>query len=150
MKIRLDYTKKYVDQLEAFRRGEAPEPVHPLDTKLAEINGLATAHTFTDHFTILGRVDLATCRLRALGIPFQMLTGTRLYMTSGESLPTAYKYRPIRTRVTVERFPTGWFVTGIKAGEDKVDISAADVLTMHVNSDAIDYGLERLNIYQTD
>ena len=146
MKIKLYPSKNYTEQLAAYRRGEAECPVHTVDVALDTVNGKARAHTFRYHREIACRVEEAELRLRALGIKGKNLVGTVVRMASGDSLPSAYKYRPIRTYVKVERFPTGWFVTAITADERSVAVTEADRLSIEVPRGALDKGLANLNV----
>ena len=122
-------------------------PVHPVETALAEVNGKANRHTFNsvhDVRHVTGRVEKTLDRLE---IPRKHWTGTTIRATSGEDLPNAYGYRPLRTVVKIQRFASGWFVVQIdKSSHLGHKLSRRDRLIVTVSREAVDAGLDAMGI----
>ena len=78
---------------------------------LADTNGKAQTHTYTSALQIRAIARDAENRLEQLGIPKKSRTGATVAAMSGDKLPSAYKYVPIRTRITLARRATGWYLT---------------------------------------
>jgi hypothetical protein len=88
-----------------------------IDAALAAANGKATAHTYTRSTQLQMIADAAERRLESIGVPKNGRPDAGVIATSGDVLPRAYKYAPIRTRITLIRRPAGWYVTDISTGE---------------------------------
>lgn len=82
---------------------------------LFEVNGKADAHTFTclDQINHLAR--RAESALENIGIPKKDRAGAIYQATSGDAVPSAYKYSRTATLVNLERRSGGWFLTSIQA-----------------------------------
>jgi hypothetical protein len=85
-----------------------------LEAALTAANGKATTHTFTA-LEVLYLAKSAESRLAALGLAKRARKGAMLKALSGAALPGSYKYRAIRTHVTIERGASCWFLTGVFA-----------------------------------
>ena len=83
-----------------------------LDGEIATANGKATTHTFTP-LEVLYLAEVAERMLEDIGLAKRAREGALLKALSGAPLPNAYKYRAIRTHVTIERGANCWFLTGI-------------------------------------
>lgn len=79
---------------------------------LAEVNGGAKAHTYTQH-ALMAVADRAEAQLAALGIPKNERPGAMVHCISGGSVPHAYKYSRALTRATLTRTSGGWWVTAL-------------------------------------
>lgn len=103
MKIRLTDARNFID-----RDGEK------ISDALKRVNGKADEHTF-EYPVELDRVNLAAIKkYESLGLPKSHHKGASYIATSGEPVPSGYKYSRIATRVRVECFATGWFITSIE------------------------------------
>jgi hypothetical protein len=80
---------------------------------LAEVNGKATAHTYTHAHQVAKIAEEAEAELEALGIPKKHRAGARYAAQSGSQLPKAYKHGAITTGVTLTRNSTGWTVASV-------------------------------------
>jgi len=83
-----------------------------LGAALTAANGKATTHTFTAS-EMLYLAEVSERRLEDIGLAKRARKGAMLKALSGAPLPNAYKYRAIRTHVTIERGANCWFLTGI-------------------------------------
>ncbi len=77
---------------------------------LANVNGKATAHTFTTYQQIEQIAAAAEKQLIGLVGSQKAAVGARFEATSGDKVANAYKYARIGTRVKLERRATGWFL----------------------------------------
>ena len=84
---------------------------------LAEVNGKAKTHTFC-HWELSGRCNALETRLEEAGIAKSDRRGCTATLISGYKLPNSFKYPVIRTKATVERFASGWFVTNLERLEN--------------------------------
>lgn len=80
---------------------------------LDEVNGKATAHTFTTAWEINACAEDAESKLYLLGIPKKDRAGAQYVVQSGSRLPNAYKHGAITTVVTLSRNNSGWKVEKI-------------------------------------
>ena len=82
-----------------------------VETALATANGKAKTHTYKSALDIRAIAHNAETRLEQLGVPKKTRIGAIVEAISGDKLPSAYKYPPIRSRVTLIRRATGWYLT---------------------------------------
>jgi hypothetical protein len=80
---------------------------------LAEVNGKATAHTYTHAHQVAKIAEEAEAELEAFGIPKKYRAGARYAAQSGSRLANAYKHGAITTGVTLTRNSTGWTVASV-------------------------------------
>ncbi len=80
---------------------------------LQEINGRATAHTFTHAQDIIDIADAATSYLRDLGLSKTGMKGAVVRVTSGGDVPKAYRWRRNVNVVTLTRRPSHWYLTSV-------------------------------------
>ena len=80
---------------------------------LAEINGKATAHTFTTFADVQRQVDSAEKQLAVL-LKKKDWAGAVSVVLSGHDACRAYKYPRVGTQIRIERRPSGWFLTEIE------------------------------------
>ena len=85
-----------------------------IDAALATANGRAGAHTYHSALAVRSIADAAETRLAEIGVPKALRAGAVVTALSGDKLPNAYKYVPIRTRIVLTRRATGWFLTEIE------------------------------------
>ena len=81
---------------------------------LLEKNGRATAHVYQWAFQVRSAMATVEENLTDFGLVKKHWRGCVAVITSGDKLPNAYKYMPIRTELRIEAFPSGWFITGIR------------------------------------
>lgn len=86
--------------------------IYKIEAALAEINGGATAHTYTKYRHIEVIVDDLEKRLVDL-VGKKHAPGARITTTSGCAMPNAYKYERRVTVVWLERRPAGWYILDI-------------------------------------
>ena len=84
---------------------------------LAAANGKATAHTFTSASEIIAAANDAEAQLTALELNKGERAGVVACAVSGGSVPSAYKYTRLVTRVTIVRGGSDWFLTDVKSFE---------------------------------
>ena len=80
---------------------------------LAEINGKATAHTFTTFADVQRQVDSAEKQLAVL-LKKKDWAGAVSVVLSGYDVCRPYKYQRVGTQIRIERHPSGWFLTEIE------------------------------------
>ena len=85
-----------------------------LAAAVQEANGAARAHTASAHEVALAAVE-AEATLADFGLPVSARPGAAAAYTSGEALPNAYAYLPIRTHVVLVRGSRDWFARFIGA-----------------------------------
>ena len=100
---------------------------------LNAVNGKAHGHTYTT-FSYIG------CIANAAEIKAIRLIGSRkgaigatVISTSGDKMPNAYAKKAFTraaTRVTLERRPTGWFLTSVERADVYQQGGGDDVLTL--------------------
>ena len=105
-----------------------------IDAALAAANGRAGTHTYSSAFHLRYIAEAAEARLEEIGVPKTIRAGAVVTALSGDKLPNAYKYVPIRTRIVLTRRATGWFVTEIEAAQFR--ISPFERLTLTEPQDA--------------
>lgn len=84
---------------------------------LHAVNGTATAHTYSDFSKIAGIAAKAEREAIALLGSKKAAVGVRWAETSGGRVPNAYDkqaHTRIATCVTLERRPSGWFLTNAR------------------------------------
>jgi hypothetical protein len=91
------------------------DAIEKIQKALDEANGKADKHTFSKCDDLIELVE------RADDIIFEKLlftqkhaVGVKIHATSGDAVARSYKYPRVATSVTIERCPTGWFVTDIR------------------------------------
>lgn len=84
---------------------------------LLTANGKATAHTFTSASEIIAVARDAEAQLVALNLNKADRAGVTALSRSGGSVPNAYDYARIVTRVTLVRGGSDWFLTEVEAFE---------------------------------
>ena len=88
-----------------------------VDKLLAESNGRALAHVYVNVDQVRRDMLKVEASLADFGLTKRDRPGCSVVLTSGEKLPSSYKYAPIRTELRIDAFPTGWFITGIRVFE---------------------------------
>jgi len=83
-----------------------------IEAALREVNGKATAHTFSDYFEIEATATEAERRLSELGIAKSRHVGARLACTSGGAYAKKGALRVV-TRIAIERRQSGWYLTKV-------------------------------------
>lgn len=81
---------------------------------LAQANGKASTHTFTEFNTLANSFNAAARGMPKMG-GAKHEKGIKIIVTSGESVKSAYKYSRIGTRVTFEKRASGWFIIDIQS-----------------------------------
>lgn len=94
----------------------APANAKAIEAALAEVNGRATAHTFTAFGEVQNMAATAETKLGALNIPKTMRKGAAWSETSGTAVTNAYAKKS-STRaakwVRLERRSADWFLTNV-------------------------------------
>jgi hypothetical protein len=110
--------------------------------KLAEVNGKATEHVFTNYWSIVDPLKEAEDLLVASLLPKSAWKGVQLVVSSGKKMPNAYTYKRKATKVLIERKASGWFILEISetsvfqdGGRTDVFLSKAQRKIMHDNVD---------------
>ena len=91
-----------------------------INALLGEVNGRASDHTYLDFVDFKTDAERFILKIETLLGGKKHCVGAKFSIESGDSVPNAYKYTRIGTRISLERRASGWFVTDIK----RVDIWA--------------------------
>ena len=84
-----------------------------IETALAEVNGRATAHTFTTFAEIEQIATSLERKLQGLGIAKKYRAGASGTARSGGSVAKAYDYARKATEIRIERRSSTWFLVAI-------------------------------------
>ena len=114
---------------------------------LAEVNGKATAHTYTHAHQVAAIAEEAEAELEALSIPKKHRAGARYAAQSGSRLANAYKHGAITTGVTLTRNSTGWRVEKISQVTLYPGQSPRPILAISAAQDAIAVSHFRMRYY---
>jgi len=104
---------------------------------LAAANGKATAHTFTHSSSVSAAARDAERKLDDLGIPKGQRAGATARARSNGSVPNAYKYTRVVSRITITRGSSAWFLTDVKAVETWDKTAGGTYVTVTAAQDAI-------------
>jgi hypothetical protein len=91
-----------------------------IEAALKEVNGTASAHTYTDFFEIENLAEAAEKQLEAVHVVKAKRAGAKWTETSGGAVAKAYSKKGgtrIATRVTIERRSAGWYLVEAKKTE---------------------------------
>lgn len=86
-----------------------------IEAVLDEVNGRATAHTYTHFSDILELATNAEAKLERLKIKVKSRVGAILTSESGDSVPNCYKGSRKTTFVRIDRRSTGWFLSSVQS-----------------------------------
>lgn len=89
------------------------ENLVPIQIALNTANGKSTAHTLCCSAKVLDIANDAEKLLSALVGSKKHMSGGKATYRSGEALPNAYKYPRHTTRLSIERRPSGWYLTDV-------------------------------------
>jgi hypothetical protein len=99
---------------------------------LTEVNGKASDHTYRSFNNFSADAEAVIWKIENLLGGKKYCPGAKFSIESGNSVPSAYKYTRIGTRVEFECRASGWFVTEIKradiwskGGESKIMLTPA-------------------------
>ena len=87
-----------------------------IEAALKEVNGTATAHTFTDCCELVAMASEAEAAARHL-LNAADLPGARYTETSGGAVAKKYRNSRKATTVTIERRSKGWFLVAVASTE---------------------------------
>ena len=91
-----------------------------------------------DADTVTDAVAAATAKLRALGLPQKLWTGTVVHVPAGYTVPSSYSYPAHETSATVRCVAGQWRVTSIdRTGVSGSPQRPALVLTERAHADAV-------------
>ena len=91
-----------------------------INALLGEVNGRASDHTYCKFTDFESDAENVISRVEKLLGGKKYCLGAKFSIESGDSVPNAYRYTRIGTRLSLECRASGWFVTDIK----RVDIWA--------------------------
>ena len=91
-----------------------PDNFAAIVAALSAINGRSAEHCYTSADEIEALAKYAENRLEHFGLPKAERAGARLYATSGDTVPNAYKYGRKATFVLLERKGAGWYLTDVQ------------------------------------
>ena len=98
-----------------------------INAVLTEVNGKAADHTYRSFNNFSVDAEALIWKIENLLGGKKYCTGAKFFIESGGSVPGAYKYTRIGTRVEFECRASGWFITEIsradiwsKGGESKI------------------------------
>jgi hypothetical protein len=91
------------------------ENLVPIQIALNAANGNSKAHTLCRSADVLDVAEDAEKRLTGLVGSKKHMVGGKATYRSGEALPNAYKYPRHTTRLSLERRPSGWYLTEVIA-----------------------------------
>lgn len=106
---------------------------------LAEVNGRAEAHTFTEMDQLERIAEKMEERLAALKFTAKERAGARCVAVSGSEVSKAYArkgHTRIATRVGLERRPSGWFLTAA-ATHSVYEAGGYQLLQLHPDQKAL-------------
>ena len=89
-----------------------PSKIYPA---LEKVNGRATSFTIRKAETVLRVAERAEAQLNALPKPDRV--GAVAFYTPAGPTANSYKWGAASTQITLERFPTGWFLIGVERAE---------------------------------
>ena len=115
--------------------------VGKISAALQAVNGKAVAHTACS-YDVQAMAVQAEKTLENANFPVANRKGTVFVMASGSKLPNSYKYRVIRTYVTLERGAKDWFMTDAICDDCYPSQAPKGVLT--VSKGQMDAAVERL------
>lgn len=116
--------------------------IEKIQAALDKANGKATQHTF-DTRGVLGEIERIEAALAYL--PKCEWVGVQAFCESGQKLPNAYKYPRLITRVTIERFASGWFLTSAVCTKSGNHEGKPTVIMSQSQSDSIALNMRRAN-----
>ena len=90
-----------------------PKNKEKVESALKSCNGKASAHTFT-FGNLLHQAAMGEHFLYEMGLTKAQRVGASLVVTSGEKLPSAYKYKVLVNRARMTRTSTGWTLVELK------------------------------------
>ena len=90
-----------------------PGNAQKINARLKRINGRADSHTYTTYGEIENLAREAESRRHRLRIAKKKAVGMRVVCRSGDTLPNAYKWSRVVTKVELAYCATGWFLTNI-------------------------------------
>ena len=88
-----------------------------LQAAVEKSNGSATAHTFRSWHSLLECARQAEAQLQRLGLAKGSRSGVIASVTSGGSVPNAYKYTRIISTAVLKRGSSAWFLIGVSTSE---------------------------------
>lgn len=88
-----------------------------IEQALADVNGNARWHTFTDYNEVEQCAEDAERRCGFLGIPKKHRRHATAVYTSGDTVPNSYGSKRIATRIGLYRRPTGWYLVSVERTE---------------------------------
>ena len=103
-----------------------------INALLGEVNGRASDHTYCKFTDFESDAENVISRVEKLLGGKKHCVGAKAIIESGDSVPNAYKYTRIGTRLSLECRASGWFVTDIqradiwaRGGECKIVLTQA-------------------------
>ena len=84
-----------------------------INTILNAVNADAITHT-GNAYTVAIAADKAEAKLDSFNLPKKSRKGARAVVTTGGTVPSAYKYNRIVTQFTIERGASDWFLIDAK------------------------------------
>lgn len=91
-----------------------PDNFSSIVAALSAVNGKAAEHCYTSADEIEALAKYAENRLEHFGLPKAERAGARLYATSGDTVPNAYKYGRKATYIVLERKGAGWYLADVQ------------------------------------
>lgn len=107
-----------------------------IEAALAEVNGKARQHTYTDYSEIEALARGAEKRLEQLNIAKVRRAGASFTETSGSAVANSYKNTRIGTTATIERKGAGWYLVAVSAATLFSNGGGKGRLTMTAAQDA--------------
>jgi hypothetical protein len=99
---------------------------------LTDVNGRASGHTYCKFTDFESDAENVISTVENLLGGKKYCTGAKFSIESGGSVPSAYKYTRIGTRISFECRASGWFITEIsradiwsKGGDSKIVLTPA-------------------------
>lgn len=86
-----------------------------INALLDEVNGKATAHTYTDASEIIALAEVAEKKVVKLVGSQKDAVGAKAVAESGGPVANSYRNSRIGTQVVIERRPTGWFIVDARS-----------------------------------
>lgn len=84
-----------------------------IENKLAKVNGTATSHCYTTYNEILNIVKIAEYKLNKLNLSISYRNNAYLHSISGKTVPNAYRYTRIATKVIIKYSNKYWYIVDI-------------------------------------
>lgn len=108
-----------------------------INAALNQVNGKATAHTFTSASSVYAAARIAEDQLTSLCIPKAKRAGASAYAQSGYHVALSHDYSRIVTGARMFRAASGWYLTSLHSCSTHDRTGGLTVLTLTESQDVM-------------